>query len=298
MESERSVVDQARDALHSGDGEHTSRKILLWRILAPISWLLVFVTSIYYNFRSPHFNNGHHHYHRLAGTIWGINHLKHTPFSLNPVIGSIYWIVLFIFQAGYIYQLFVKERLASAINLAPTFTLNNLLGFGIIHLWCRSYFGWALFLVIVNWFNLTFSYFAYPKSPKIQHIAVLAGPLAWSFVSLYWVGAAATNAHHVAARVVANVFIWSWLVYGGFYLVAFKDWSVGFALSTLTAALGVSQFLTVIVALQWIFAFTIMAVLFVLSVIVAFPDATGVELGRGHVVSADREREPLLQGEA
>lgn len=51
------------------------------------------------------------------------------------------------------------------------------------------------------------------------------------------------------------------------------------------------------IALQWIFAFTIMALLFLASVIVAFPEATGVQLGRGRVVSADRERAPLLANE-
>jgi hypothetical protein len=56
--------------------------------------------------------------------------------------------------------------------------------------------------------------------------------------------------------------------------------------------------LTVIVALQWIFAFTIMAVLFVGTVIVAFPDATGIDIGRGNVVSEDRERAPLLANDA
>jgi len=217
---------------------------------------------------------------------------------MNQIIGSIYWIVLYLFQISYIYNLYApKEYVPSAVNLAPCFTINNLLGFGFIHLWCRSYFGWALLLVIVNFFNLTFTYFQFPKAPRWQHVAVLAGPLAWDFVSLYWVGAVAVNAHHVAARIVANIFVWTWLIYGGFYLITFKDWMFGFALSVLAAALGVGQFLTAAIALQWIFAFTIMAVLFILSVIVAFPDATGVKLGRGHVVSSDREREPLLADE-
>jgi hypothetical protein len=61
--------------------------------------------------------------------------------------------------------------------------------------------------------------------------------------------------------------------------------------------LGVAQFLTVIVALQWIFAFTIGATLFVGSVLVAFPEVFGVNVGRGHVVSEDRERAPLLANE-
>ena len=66
-------------------------------------------------------------------------------------------------------------------------------------------------------------------------------------------------------------------------------------LLTIGAALGVAQFLSVIVALQWIFAFAIMALLAVLSVAVAAPGVVGWQLAkRGAIVSEDREREPLL----
>jgi hypothetical protein len=41
-----------------------------------------------------------------------------------------------------------------------------------------------------------------------------------------------------------------------------------------------------------------MAVLFVGSVIVAFPEATGIDIGHGNVVGEDRERAPLLANEA
>lgn len=302
------ATDHIRDAMHPHDHEHSPRTIMVWRVLTPISWLLVFVTSIIYTFSAPNdgkhqdpkHHDGKHHQHIInsRGTIWGQNRDHHTPFALNSIIVSIYWIVLYLVQLTYAYNLFAPaQHITSAINLAPSFTLNNLLGFGFLHLWCRSHFKWALVLVIINFFNLTLTYFRFPKSPKWQHVAVLAGPLAWTFVSLYWTGAVAVHAHHTAARIVANVFVWTWLVYGGFYLFTFKDWMLGFCLSVLTAALGVGQFFTAAIALQWIFAFTIMAVLFILSFVVAFPEATGVKFGRGQVVSADREREPLLADE-
>jgi hypothetical protein len=41
-----------------------------------------------------------------------------------------------------------------------------------------------------------------------------------------------------------------------------------------------------------------MALLFLASLIVAFPDATGFTFRRGAVVSADRERAPLLADES
>lgn len=68
---------------------------------------------------------------------------------------------------------------------------------------------------------------------------------------------------------------------------------MGFALSVLAASLGVAQFFRQVVALQWIFAFTIMAVLFVLSAAVAASVWAGKEIAWGRR-QADAERAPLL----
>lgn len=64
---------------------------------------------------------------------------------------------------------------------------------------------------------------------------------------------------------------------------------MAFNLSILSAAIGVGQFFRQVVAFQWIFAFTIMAVLFV----AAFP-AIVVSFSRQGGVIADQERAPLL----
>lgn len=149
--------------------------------------------------------------------------------------------------------------------------------------------------MIINFFNLSAAYFDHPTTPRFIHIPVVSGPLAWNFVALYWCGAAMVNAHTLAARIVANIFIWGILVYGLFFLVAYKDYTMGFNLSVLSAAIGVAQFLTHIIAFQWIFAFVIMAVLFVLSLGVGVPGILGRDpFKRGEIVSEDRERAPLL----
>lgn len=66
----------------------------------------------------------------------------------------------------------------------------------------------------------------------------------------------------------------------------------------LRAATGVGQFLTKphVLQLQWIFAFTIGGLLFVLSTAVGLPGLLGGRdpFPRGAVVSEDRERAPLL----
>lgn len=72
---------------------------------------------------------------------------------------------------------------------------------------------------------------------------------------------------------------------------------MGFNLTVLTAALGVGQFLDKVIAFQWIFAFVIMAVLFIATLGVAVPGIFGKDVSFGrdtNVVDADQERAPLL----
>ena len=51
------------------------------------------------------------------------------------------------------------------------------------------------------------------------------------------------NAHSLPARIVANIFIWSILAYGVFFVVAFKDYTIGFELSVLAAGMFSCPFL-------------------------------------------------------
>jgi len=166
-----------------------------------------------------------------------------------------------------------------------------------VHLWVRSHFWLSELLIVVNFFNLSYAYFQYSKAPRVIHISTVSAPLAWNFVALYWVGAVAVHSNHLVARIVANVFIWGWVGYGLFFLVAYKDYTVGFALSVLAFSTGVGQFLTKphVLQLQWIFAFSIGGLLFVLSLAVGVPGLLGRDpFPRGQIVSEDRERAPLL----
>ena len=43
------------------------------------------------------------------------------------------------------------------------------------------------------------------------------------------------GAHGLAARILANVAIWSILIYGIFFMGAFKDYTMGFELAILSA---------------------------------------------------------------
>jgi len=272
---------------------HSSQSIIAYKVLTIVSWLLVLITSFYYNFHAPTDD------HLAKRTIWGQNSHYHTAFAMNSIITSIYWLVLFILQVGYVWHLFSTntEYVNAAASVGSHFIFNNLLQFAFIMLFVRSHFVWAELILIVNFFNLSSLYFRHPTYPRFIHVPVVTGPLAWTFVALYWNGAIAVNAHTLAARILGNIAIWGILVYGLFFLVTFKDYTMGFALSILCAAIGVSQFLRQIVALQWIFAFTIMATLFVSTLVIAVPGAFGKEISfrREAIVSEDRERAPLLE---
>lgn len=217
--------------------EFSSQSVLFYKITTSISYLLLLVTAFYYAFNKPH--EGH----KPHGRFW--QHNYQTPFAQSSIITSIYWVVLFILQLFYAWSLYASDTVTvnAAANIGSHFVANNLLLFGFIHLWVRSHFWLAEFLIVINFFNLSFAYFRHSTSPRLIHIGTVSGPLAWNFIALYWVGAVAVHTNHAVARIVANVFIWGFLAYGIFFLVAYKDYTMGFALSILSFCKSCSIFL-------------------------------------------------------
>ncbi|KAI9741481.1 MAG: hypothetical protein M1818_004287 [Claussenomyces sp. TS43310] len=271
---------------------HNANSIIAYKVLTIVSWLLVVLSSVYYTFDAPRDDV------YARRTIWGQNRHYHTAFALNSLIASIYWIVLFVLQVGYVWHLFSTnlEYVNAAASVGSHFIANNLLQFAFVMLFVRSHFIWAEIILIINFFNLSSLYFRHPTYPRFIHIPVVSGPLAWTFIAIYWNGAIMVNAHTLPARILANIAIWGILVYALFFLTAYKDYTMGFALATLTASLGVGQFLRQVIAFQWIFAFTIMATIFVCTLVIAAPGIFGKEISfrREAGVPADQERAPLL----
>jgi len=268
---------------------HSDQSILLYKITTTISWLLLVISAIYTTFAAPSGPHSHKFWHNNP----------QTPFAQSSIFTSIYVLIIFILQGGYAYALYMSDEtyVTAAANLGSHFIANNLLLFGFVHLFTRSHFWLALFLLVLNFGNLSLAYFRHSAAPRTIHVGTVSGPLAWNFVALYWVGAIAVHSNHFAARIVANVFIWGWLGYGMFFLVAYKDYTMGFALSVLAFSTGVGQFLTRphLLQLQWIFAFSIGGLLFILSLAVGMPGLLGRDpFPRGQIVSEDRERAPLL----
>lgn len=213
---------------------YSRQAITTYKVTTAISWLLLLITAIYYTFSRPHEGGAHKH---DRHTIWGQNSAHPTPFSQNSIITSIYWIVLLIGQIGYSWHLYSGNEVyvTAAATVGGHFVVNNLLLFAFIHLWVRSYFWIAELILVLNFINLSAAYFNHSTTPRFIHIPVVSGPLAWNFVALYWVGAVMVHAHSLPARIVANIFIWSIAGYGGFFLAAYKDYTIGFELSILAA---------------------------------------------------------------
>jgi len=273
---------------------HSAPVVWTYKIVTILSWLLVVITSIYYTYHIP--ADDHKHWRH---TIWGVNRAYATPFAVNSLIISLYWLALYILQIGYVWSLFSSntDYVNAAAGVGSHFIFHNLLQFAFVMLFVRSHFIWSEIILIINFFNLSSLYFRHNTHPRFIHIPVVSGPLAWAFFALYWNGAIAVNAHNLAARIVANVAVWGILVYGLFFLVVFKDYTMGFSLSIITAALGVGQFLTKAIAFQWIFAFIIMGILFLATLVISIPGIFGKEVSfrrEGQVVPADQERAPLL----
>jgi len=115
-------------------------------------------------------------------------------------------------------------------------------------------------------------------------------PLVWTYFALFWNGAVMVRCHDaIVCRVLANVAIWGIVPFAGTFLFGYGDWTMGLATSFLTAGLGVGQFFIKTFALQWIFAFSIMAIVFLSTL------SLMVQTGS---TSRTGEREPLLTEDA
>jgi len=165
-------------------------------------------------------------------------------------------------------------------------------------LWVRGHFWPAELLLVINLFNQTSLYFRHSTTPRFVHVPIVSAPLAWTYVAILWDGAAMVNAHSLPARILANIAIWGILGLGVFYVLIFKDYTMGFELAILSLSLALAQMATHVIAFQWIFAFVIMGCLIFISLLVGVPGLFGQDAApQTGVVSEDRERQPLLNDE-
>jgi hypothetical protein len=272
---------------------HSAGSVVTYKVLTVVSWLMSLIVSVYYTFPKGEWN---HRYH--PRTLWDADFYHPTGFTQHYLMTSLFWLALFILQLGYIAHLFSSsvETVNAACAVGSHFIVNNLLHFVWVLLFVHGHTVWSEIILILNFANLTSLYFRHSNYPRFIHLPAVSGPLAWTFVAIYSNGATMVPHHtSLVARIFANIAIWSILGYGMFFIILYKDYTMGFSLSVLSASLGVAQFERQVIAFQWIFAFTIMAVLFVFSVLVAIPAWTGKDVPFGRrTTTNDTERAPLL----
>ena len=128
-----------------------------------------------------------------------------------------------------------EDSIVAALNVGSHFIFNNLLHVAFIMFWVRSRFWIAELVLVINLFNLKALYLRFSTTPSFIHVPVVSGPLAWTFVALLWNGAVMVNPPTFTARLLANVAVWSILLFGLFYIAIFRDYTVGFQLSLLSA---------------------------------------------------------------
>jgi len=159
-----------------------------------------------------------------------------------------------------------------------------------------KHYVWGEVAICANFVNILYLYLRLP-APSVKglwsiHIPVVRLPLALLALMVLHYGSVMVHCHGFACRLLANIFVWELLVFGGLLLLVFGDWATGFALSYVTLSLAIGQLFTKVIALQWIFGFVIAGLLFVLSVgTLVSPRLAPAQTQE----SGEEERAPLLQ---
>ena len=255
-----------------------------------------FVIAVYFNIRyvvglHSHLDNDH------------TFHVANTPFTANVFFIVAYWLLLYVLQLTFLVQFYRPESaiIERSKDIGWHFTLFNILQIIWSWLFARGHFFWSEVTLIVNFFNLLALYVSHkpyavtPVSRWAQiHVPTTAMPFSWIFYAIFWNGAVLFHAKGLAARIVANVLIWDFLIVPAMFLVLYKDWAVGLSSSYLMWGLGVGQFFVKVFALQWIFAFIIASLLFVGSLLMAV--APRPVISESEAPALPNERAPLLSG--
>ncbi|EAL84567.1 hypothetical protein KXW98_003290 [Aspergillus fumigatus] len=275
---------------------HGRYALSTYRVLVPITWLLVVIFGVYYTLHSP--DDVKH-----GRKIFKQGHVYTTPFSLNTTITEIYWVLLLLTQLSYVYHLFSNDGAIAnaAANVGSHFILNNLFTLAWILLWTRGHFWASEVMLAANYLNQHAAYWRHRTLPTFVHLSAIAGPYAWTLMALFWNGAVAVGSNSFPARIAANIFIWLIFAFGSTHIMATQDDLLGYCLTFLTLALAIEQLAIKVIALQWIFAFVIFAVFLVESIYLSSTKYSGRDSLFRRITEpepTDREREPLLNSAA
>lgn len=200
--------------------------------------------------------------------------LAYTPFSGSKFLLFIYWGVLYLWQIIYTAQIFFPDeyRLSVISLVGWHFPIFNVLVYIWSELFTSGHYILSEIILVINFFNLLSLYFVHKTftvRPLLNwfliHVPLTAMPLSWVMYAIFWNGAVMLHIHKLFGRILANVFIWDFLLVPGVFLLLFNDWAIGFSNAYLMFALAFGQLATKVFALQWIFAFIIAGILTVWS---------------------------------
>lgn len=201
--------------------------------MAPLSWALVVGVGLYHTIIAP---TDTPHGRRIFQQAQ-----KPTPFTQSGLITGLYCATLLVVQLNYLYHLFFSGKACvaqAAKSVATHFALNNLFLFSWVILWTRSLFGAATVFLVASYMNQTALYVHHPRLPAFVHLAVVAGPWAWSFLGLFWnialVVSVAGDPNALPVRVLGNVAIWVVLVLGSGVVVNTTDYLLAYCLAWLS----------------------------------------------------------------
>lgn len=256
------------------------------RIIVAVPFILSALSNLRYGLgrRSP-WDHGHQ------------NDVGFTPFTANfPCLFS-YWAFMTLLQI---------ISLAKFLEKTPNwllchFTVSNTCLLLWSYLFARSHYILAELVICANLVQLLYAYVlggSYKIRPLLSwlvlHPSMVAFPIMWSLYLLMWCGAVMFGARNLFPRLVCNLLIWDFLCVPGFFLLAYGDYSIGFAGSWIALALGLGQLLVKVFGLQWIFALIIAAILAFVSFLCLFISPAQIEIRE---VPDNAEHAPLLEND-
>lgn len=102
------------------------------------------------------------------------------------------------------------------------FTANNILQSLFAALFTQSNFRLAEATLVINFFNLLSLYFRHPDSPPLKRASIIAGPLSWVVVAIYWNGSMMiSQPDNLVGGIFAAICIWSILCTGSFFAIKY-----------------------------------------------------------------------------
>lgn len=203
-----------------------------------------------------------------------------TPFSNFLIFLIIYWLVIYILQIIYLQKnldLNIDNSDTNIVNITKSLIYFNVLT--LIWTWLFKY-KWfifseiilliELFVVLNNYMNHKVYSFRPWRNFLVINLTIGSLPLSWIFITIFWNGALMIPVNNLATRILANIFIWDFLLIGLGFLYFFNDVTMGLSLAFLVLGMALNQLFLKFIALQWIFGFVISGLLFLFSLLTLF----------------------------